>query len=379
MAGFMGEIFDIIGEYGVLDIRTGRSRESQREYVEGMYWPGSLLSRQFVTAADRGRAELENAAILISDIEVTDPRDLLFPLNAATKAGFKTMMLVAKSLPDLAVHLLTTAQTREKIQVIAAKTPYATLPAQAAALQDLAILTGGRPILGKAGQTLKDTRLEDLGRARRVWADRYNFGISGGQGDKRKLREHIANLRNAHYKIEDIQEQEKLQERIGKLLGGSATLWIGASTESELETKKELAKRTARALRGAVLEGMLPGGGAALLACRPALQARLAQSVASAERAAYRALLEATETPIRTLLANAGYEPSAILGDIYRAGPGYGFDLQSEQVVDMTEAGIFDVATVQRDAIRSAISSAALALTIETVVHRKQPQQSLEP
>lgn len=379
MAKHLGEIFDIIGEYGVLDIRTGRGREFQREYVEGMYWPGALLSRQFVTDPARGRAELENAAILISDLDVSDPRDLIPALNAAIKAEIKTLLLVARSISDLAVHLLQTEKTREKIHVVAAKTPYMSLTAQAAALQDLAVLTGGRPVLGKAGQTLRDAQLEDLGRARRVWADKYNFGVSGGRGDKRQLREHIAKLRLAYRHTDDLKEQDTIQERIGKLLGGSATLWIGAATQSELETQKELAKRTARAMRGAVLDGLLPGGGAALLACRPALQARLDQSYTTAERAAYRILLEASEAPIRALLTNAGHEPSAILGDIYRAGPGYGFDLQTGQVVDMSEAGIFDVAAVQRDAIRSAISSAALALTIEAVVHHKKPRQEVEP
>ena len=308
MADLMGEIFDIIGEYGVLDIRTGRSRHTEREYVEGMYWPGSLLSRQFVVDAARNRTELENAAILISDVAVEDPYDLVPVLNAAIQAGVKTMMLVVRSLPDFAVHVLQAEKTREKIHVIAAKTPHTTLTAQAAALQDLAILTGGRPVLAKAGQSLRDVKFEDLGRARRVWADVHNFGISGGRGDKRRLREHIAQLRTAHRNIDDLKEKEQLQIRIGKLLGGSATLWVGGITESELDTQKQLARRTAQSLRAAVIDGILPGGGAAFLACRPALQGRLEKSASTAERAAYRILLEAMEAPIRTLLHNAGHD-----------------------------------------------------------------------
>src|SRR6185369_16388080 len=136
----------------------------------------------------------------------------------------------------------------------------------------------------------------------------------------------------------------KLQQRIGKLIGGSATLYIGGATELELNARKELAERTAQTLRGAVLEGVLPGGGAALLACRPLLQVQLDRSNSTDERAAYRILLRAIEEPVRTLLSNAGYEASEILGQINRAGPGYGFDLNSRQVVDMAQAGIFDVA-----------------------------------
>jgi chaperonin GroEL len=259
------------------------------------------------------------------------------------------------------------------------KTPGFGLSDQAADLQDLALLTGGRPLLAAAGQTLESVKLEDLGRARRAWADPYNFGLSGGKGDSRQLRQHIAHLRTAHSRIEDLKEREKLQQRIGKLLGGSATLWIGGATESEIKIRKALAERTAQALRGAVQAGVLPGGGAALLACRPLLQERLDRSSSVDERAAYRILLRAVEEPARTLLSNAGYEASEIMAKINRAGVGYGFDLNSRQVVDMAQAGVFDVAQVQQEAVRAAIATAALALTIDVLVHRKKPQESLEP
>jgi len=379
MAEYLGEIFDIIGEYGVLDIRSGRGRELEREYVEGMYWKGKLLSRQMITDHARSRTDLENAAILISDCEVENPNDLLPALKLALQADLKSMLIVAKRVSDLTVSMLTRQETRDRIHVIAAETPGARLTDQAASLHDLAILTGGRPIVSKAGQTLQNVQPGDLGQARRAWADATNFGISGGLGDRRKLRAHIAQLRQTYQKMTDAEERQAVLTRIGKLLGGSATLWIGGTTKSEIEARKTLAERTARALRGAVMDGVLPGGGVALLGCRPALQQRLTQSSTPDERAAYRMLLAATEAPIRTLLLNAGHDPSAILGDLDRTGADYGFDLASSQMVNMAEAGIFDVAAVQRDAIRSAISSAALALTIEVTVHHKKPELSLEP
>ena len=222
-------------------------------------------------------------------------------------------------------------------------------------------------------------QVEDLGQARRVWADRNNFGIVGGKGDPRKLRQHIANLRAAFVNTEDPVAREKLQKRIGKLMGGSATLWVGGTTENDIDARKELAKRTAGAMRGAVREGILPGGGVVLLNCRPALQQRLDQSTDPDERAAYRILLKVSETPIRTILANAGYDASDIMAEIRLAGPGYGFDVLAKEVVNVAEAGIFDVAAVQRAAIHSAVSSAAMALTVDVVVHHKEPEQSMQP
>jgi chaperonin GroEL len=379
LAQMLGEIFDIIGEYGRLETRSGRSLALEREYVEGMYWKGGLLSRQMVTDQARARADLEEPAILISDIEVKDPRHLLPAMTLAVQAKFKTMMIVVRSISDLTIGLLTQEKTLEKLRVVPVKTPGFGLADQAADLQDLAILTGGRPLVSAAGQTLESVKAEDLGQARRAWADPHNFGLSGGKGEARQLRQHIANLRTAYSRIEDPKEREKLQQRIGKLIGGSATLWIGGATELEIKSRKELAERTAQVLRGAVMEGVLPGGGAALLTCRPLLQERLDQSSSVDERAAYRILLRAMEEPTRTLLSNAGHEASEIMAEINRAGLGYGFDLNTRQVVDMAQAGIFDVAQVQKEAVRAAIATAALALTIDVLVHHKKPRESLEP
>jgi chaperonin GroEL len=193
------------------------------------------------------------------------------------------------------------------------------------------------------------------------------------------LRQHIANLRAAFANSEDPAVREKLQKRIGKLMGGSATLWVGGTTENDIDARKELAKRTAGAMRGAVREGILPGGGVALLNCRPAVQEHLNQSADPDERAAFRILLKALETPIRTILSNAGYDASDIMAEIRLAGPGYGFDVHAKKVVDVVAAGIFDVAAVQRAAIHSAVSSAAMALTIDVVVHHKEPEQAMQP
>ena len=265
-----------------------------------------------------------------------------------------------------------------EFQAVAVKAPGLALGDRVAALDDLAVLTGGRPFVKAAGYTLRQVTLEDLGHARRVWADRNNFGIVGGQGDPRALRQHIANLRAAFARSDDPETRKKLRERIGKLMGGSATLWIGGTSELDINARKELAERTSDAVRGAIMDGILPGGGVALLACRPALRQMLDQSTDPDQRAACRILIEALEQPTRTIIANAGYDASEVMGEIKHSGTGCGFDARSAQVVDVAQAGIFDVASVVREAAYSAIASAALALTVDVLVHHKKPKEAMQ-
>jgi len=379
LSKILGEIFDIIGEYGHLDIRSGRGREIEREYVEGMYWKGNIFSRQMINDREALRAKLDNAYILITDLTIEDPRELAPVVGLALKARIPGLMIIARKLSDEAIGLLMANRKPGKFEAIAVKTPGATTTDVSGNLMDMAVLTGGHPIVRAAGGSLRDVRIEDFGQARRVWADRFNFGIVGGKGDPRALRKHIADLREAFQQADDGDVRKALRQRIGKLMGGSATLWVGGIAEMEVKVRKELAERTAEALRGTVREGVIPGGGVSLLACRPALQRMLDQSTEADERAAYRILIRALEEPIRTIIRNAGYDDSEVMAEIKQAGPGYGFDVRSERVVNMAEAGIFDSAAVQKEAVRSAIKSAALALTIDVLVHHKEPQQSVKP
>lgn len=382
LAKLMGEIFDIIGEYGRIEIRGGRTRELKREYVEGMYWERGLISREMIDDQQRLRTDLENAAILISDLDIDDPSQLLPPMAMALEAKLPALFMIVGSLSDKALSLLLANQQPDKFKVIVVKTPGWGKEEQAAALADLAVLTGGRPFIKVAGDTFSRMKPADLGQARRVWADRNNFGIIGGKGSARALREHIAKLRTAYARTDQPAPRDKLRARIGKLLGGSATLWIGGVTEHDIEARKEVANRTASAMRAAITEGVVPGGGVALLACRSALQQKLDQSSDADERAAYHILLQAIEEPVRTIAANAGHDPSRVMAQITLAGPGHGFDVISEQVVDVTEASIYDATMVQKMAVFHALSSAALALTIDVMIHRNgqgQPTPVVTP
>jgi len=381
LARILGEILDIVGEYGRIEIRSGRGRELEREYVEGMYWDSGILSRRMFTDERQLRTDLEDAAILISDLQIEDPRTLMPVLSMVVENKVRSLVILTPKASDLTIGFLVSANQKnpETLRVVAAKSPGATASDRAAALEDIAVLTGGRAFVREAGYTGFDSvKFEDLGRARRVWVDRHYLGVIGGRGDPRALRQHLVRLRNAFNRTDDRDERKKLRERIGKLMGGSATLWIGGLTETEIAARKELAQRTADALRGTIMEGVLPGGGVALLSCRPALQKLLDQSTNADERAAYRILIRALEEPIRTILTNAGYDASEVMAEIKRAGPGYGFDVRSGKIVNAVEAGILDAAAVQKEAMHSAIAGAALALTVDVLVQRRYPPQSFE-
>lgn len=379
MAKLLGEIFDIIGEYGRLEIRPGRSRHDEREYVEGLYWERGLVSREMVTDHIRLRTEFENGAILISNLDIEQPRQLFPALEVALRHNLRALLIVANTFSDAAIGFLLANRRPDRFQVMAVKTPGYGEQEQAWAMQDLAVLSGGRPFVKAAADTFDHIQPEHFGHARRIWAEHRNFGIIGGKGDPRALRQHIATLRAAHARTDDVVPRDKLLQRIGKLLGGSATLWVGGATELEIEERQELAKRTAAAMRGAIMEGVLPGGGVALLNCQPALQARLDQTQDPDARAAGRILLEAMEAPMRTIAANAGFDPSHVLAHVKLGGAGHGFDVTTGQVVDVARAGIFDASAVLKAAVYTAIASAGLALSIDVLVHHKQQPTHASP
>jgi chaperonin GroEL len=380
LARMLGEIFDIIGEYGQLEVRSGKGRELERQYVEGMYWSSGIVSRNMITDHVELKAEVQNPAVIISDLDVEDPREVVRVLELVLQAEIPGLVILARKISDVVTGLLVAAsQKHDEFHAFATKVPGGTATDQAAAMEDIAILLGGNRLVRAAGDTLDRLTLDDLGRARRAWANRHHLGIVGGKGDPRVLRQHIANLRTAFENAKDAEVRKKLQERIGKLLGGSATLFVGGSTETELEARKELAKRTADAMRGAVRKGVVPGGGVSLLACQPALREQLAKSTDEDQAAAYRMLIKALEIPTRTILTNAGYDASEMMAEIRHAGSGYGFDVRTGTVRDMGEAGIWDATAVLKTSVYSALASAALALTTDVLVHHKERREEMKP
>lgn len=380
LAKMMGEIVDIIGEYGQFDTRSGRGRELEREYVEGMYWDGGLISREMFTVQEEMKAVLEDAAILITDLKFDKPEVLAYFAEKAHKSGEKALVVMGLEFADSVKALMHSVNKSPlNFKIIGIKTPGMELSKQIAALEDIAILTGGQAMHRAAGQTPEGTTLNHLGHARRIWANLEFSGIVGGKGDPRALRKHVATLRYAVEHEDDPEIRKRLQWRLGKLMGGSATLILGGNTETEMEYRKEIANRTIEALRASLKEGVLPGGGTALLACKPLLLERMHATEDPEERAAYRILSCAVEAPFRTIVKNAGYNPDEVLADLKYAPQGSGFDVVSGQVVNVREAGILDVTSCQKTAVRTAIDSAALALTTDIIIHHKKPVETTTP
>jgi chaperonin GroEL len=380
LAEVLGEIMDIVGPYGQVDIRVGYGWTLKREYVEGAYWDGGLYSPDLFINPGTQKAELVEPWILISDLVIEEARQLVPALDCAMGANARTLVVMANQLSEQAIGLLQAVnKDSDKMRVIGVKTPEASTHQRAEILPDMAILLGGRPFFQAAGETLERIKPEDFGQARKAWANRVHFGVVGGKGDPRRLRRHIAKLRAAYGSAEKVEDREHILQRMGKLLGGSATCWIGGMTETETEMRKEAAERMVRALRGAITEGVVPGGGAALLACQPALKRKLEETENADARAAYQILFQSLEAPTRVLVANAGYDASPILGEIRRAGPGCTFDVLQNRIVNAACAGLYDAASVVREAVFSAVSSAALALTIDILVHPRKLKLSMEP
>ena len=373
LAQVLGEIFDIVGEFGQLDIRVSPGRKIEREYVEGMYWSGGLFSREMASQPGSARAELEDCAILATDLEIKEPMAMLHVLDVAQSAGIRSMLLVASSVSDRALSVLLMQPNREKVRVVATKAPAESSDERREGLEDLGILSGGRLFLQATADTLNSLKADDFGMARRAWADQDRFGITGGKGDPRRVRHHLGILRSTFAACDSPQRRRRLQERIGRLLGGSAVLSIGHPSSIAAQAQKDLAEHTAEAMRGAMRNGVLPGGGAALLACRPLFQQKLRRTSDEYEGAACRIVAHALEAPTRVLLENAGLDPVEVLNELAASAEGCGYDTVGHRVVNMAEAGIVDSGSVIAEAVSRAISGAALALTVDVLVHRSKP------
>lgn len=380
LAKTLGEIFNLIGEHGRLEIRTGHGREIEREFIEGSYWDSGPLIPTSSAHAATSTARMITPFIFISNLPFDDPQTTLHCLTTAKQAGASSVLLIGKQISETVAGMLHQINRQtDAFQVITAKTPGKTATDETEALIDIALLTGGRLFLKDAGDSMMSVKPEDFGKARRAWVDRNHLGLVRGQGNPAKLRDHIKKLQMAVNNTTKAKMRKNLQLRVGRLLGGAAALWVGAATESEIKSRKTLAQRTADALRGAIQQGIVPGGGVALLNCRPVLAEKLSQSNSLDEQNAYRILCTAMEAPLQTIAGNAGYEAGAIIAQLNRNGNGFGFDVRSGKIVDMAQAGIWDATAVVKTAVQGAVSAAALALTTDVFVLHKNRVQAGEP
>jgi chaperonin GroEL len=351
---------------------------------------GGLLGREMGAAESSGRVLLRDAAIALTDLEIDSPVDLLAFLDRARGAGIRSLAIVARRFSDQALRALLAdvsptasingaASSKETLRVIAVRTPGSTLEEQFVSLQDLALLCAGQPIVSGAGQTLGGISPLQLGHARRVWATPRHFGIAGGGGEPASVQTRIEALQRAATRTTTIAERESLQRRMGKLMSSTAVVSVGGATDREGKARRDRARRAVIALREALRCGVVPGGGAALLACRE----RLAQQRNAADnledRYALAILLTAVEAPFRTIVANAGQEPERLLHALSQARPGSGFDAVRGEIVEMIPAGIADAASVARTVVEIAVLAAAQACTIGVLVHSRRRQESVTP
>ncbi len=376
LAQVIAEAFDLLGPEGRLDIRPDRGRALRLELFDGVYWDSGLVARDAASGGP-GKLTLFNPAILLTDLDIKEPDELIPTLDLACQAGVRDLVLVAHSISEKALSVIQLPANRQRLQVAAVRAP-ANYAAQPDILADMAQLVGGRPLLAALGDRLEAVRPENLGGARRAWAEKEYLGIEAGKGDPRALRRHIAALRRALAVTQVPDERNRLQQRLSHLIYGSGVLWVGANTPLALEARQATAQRTVAATRSALREGVVPGGGLALWHLKPGLQAGLSEAQSTEERLAYKLLLKAVETPARVLLANSGYEPERILAGLCHLPAGHGFDVTSGDFKDLTSAGIVDSAAVVKAALHYAIHSAALALTVDVLIQRANPPLGIQ-
>ena len=396
LAEHLGEIFDFIGEHGQLDARRGHTRSIEHEYMKGMYWKRGAVSRTMLGGGkEADRIVMKAPAILLSDLAIDEPQDLLPVIAMLMRAGAKSLLLVGERFSESVINFILANKKPEQFRIVAVKTPGATDDERRAHLRDMAVITGAIPLFKAAGDTLSTpltpppapprsikeggnpSRKSYFGQAKQVWVERTMFGLVAEGGDQEALTEHLADLLEQVEYAQDKEAEAFLRERIGKILGGVAILRIGDAIPSRMDSRIALAKETAKSLRRAIRDGILPGGGVALLACRDVL-AEGRPAADSDARAANRMLQRAFEAPIRAICQNAGFD-SAKVAELERAPAGHGIDVRSGAIVDVKEEGIIDVASVVQAAVRGAVSSAALALTIDVLLHHARPEATFKP
>lgn len=379
LASVLADAFDVLGPWGTLKIEKGHAARLISEYLDGAYWDSGLQTEIMLRSKVNARRTLHNALVLVSDFALSDPHDLVPLMKVAIRPDVQGLVIVCDKLSDNLATLLKANERPGQFEIIAVRIPGMTEVQHQEGLNDIAAACGARVLRAAAGDRPQAVAFEDLGQARRIWADAGHFGIVSGRGSVQRKRAHIDALRARAETVDDLAEQKALQKRVGRLLGGSVAVGVGGATDSEAKARVAVAERSAAATRGALLSGVLPGGGVALLNCRRILEERAAGATDTDERAAYRMLARALAAPFRTILDNAGYEPGAALAQIGVDDATTGFDVTTGRAVDVLDAGIVDSAASLIAATTSAIRGAALALTIDTFIQRESRPQAQNP
>ncbi len=359
----IADVMDKVGKDGVITVEEGQSLGLETEYTEGMQFDRGYLSAYFVTNADRMEAVLENPLILVTDRRISSVKDLLPALEKALGQG-KPLLIIAEDVDGEALATLVVNKLRGTVSVLAVKAP-GFGDRRKEMLRDIAILTGGTVISEEIGRRLDSIAIEDFGQARRVVATKDDTTIVDGAGSHEQIKARMSQIKAQIEDATSDYDKEKLQERLAKLAGGVAVIKVGAATEVELKEKKHRIEDALSTTRAAIEEGLVAGGGVALLQAIPALD--LVELVGD-EAVGLRIVRRALEAPIRQIADNAGSHGEVIVEHVRTLPSGHGFDALKGEYGDMFAKGIVDAAKVTRSALQNAASIAALVLTTETLI-----------
>ena len=360
----IADAMEKVGKEGVITVEEGSSIENELELVEGMQFDRGYLSPYFISDKETMSAELEEPYILLHDKKISNISDLLPVLEAVAKAG-KPMLIVAEDIEGEALATLVVNTLRGILKVAAVKAP-GFGDRRKAMLQDIAILTGGKVISEEVGLSLEKVQVDDLGTAKKVRLTKEDTTIVAGGGEKSAIEGRVKELRQQIEDTTSDYDREKLEERMAKLAGGVAVVKVGAATEIEMKEKKARVEDALHATRAAVEEGVVPGGGVALLRMRKAIEASKTQNEDQA--AGVKILLRAIEEPLRQIVRNGGGDPSVILNKVKEGNGPFGFNAATEEYGDLVEMGIIDPTKVTRLALQNAVSVAGLMLTTEAAI-----------
>ena len=375
----IADAMEKVGKEGVITVEDGKSLENELDVVEGMQFDRGYVSPYFINDPEKQAAYLDDALILLHDKKISNIRDLLPVLEATSKAG-KPLLIVAEDIDGEALATLVVNAMRGILKVAAVKAP-GFGDRRKAMLEDIAILTGATVISEETGKQLQKASLEDLGRAKRVEVRKDDTIIIDGAGDEQRIEARVKSIRTQIEETTSDYDREKLQERVAKLAGGVAVIKVGAATEVEMKEKKDRVDDALHATRAAVEEGIVPGGGVALLRARST--ATSLKGANSDQDAGIQIVLRALEAPLRVIASNAGDEPSVVIAKVLEGTGNFGYNAATGEYGDLVEAGVVDPTKVTRTALQNAASIAGLILTTDATVadapKDEKPAQAAAP
>ena len=367
----ISDAMDKVGKEGVITVEDGKSLQNELEVVEGMQFDRGYLSPYFINSPEKQLSILEDAYILLHDKKISSIRDLLPLLEQVAKAG-KPLLIIAEDVEGEALATLVVNNLRGILKTSAVKAP-GFGDRRKAMLEDIAILTGGTVIAEELGLTLEKTTLKDLGRAKRVEVGKEETTLIDGAGDTKGIEARVKNIRQQIEEATSDYDKEKLQERVAKLAGGVALIKVGAATEIEMKEKKARVEDALHATRAAVEEGIVAGGGVALIRARKALEKLKGDN--HDQDAGIKILSRALEEPLRAIVQNAGHEPSVVLNKVLEGKGNFGFNAQTEEYGDLVDMGVVDPTKVARTALQNAASIAGLLLTTDVGVAEQMEEK----